>query len=101
MILPPQQPPIPFANPMIFPPGRLEKEAFQRKLEAERTLQMRRESWKKTQGDDMSETAKESAAARGSNATTIQDWTPIEYPPIETDDWTSADLLNELGDAAL
>jgi hypothetical protein len=42
-----------------------------------------------------------SDAVRGSNATTIQGRTPIEYPPLETDDWTAADLLNELGDAGL
>jgi len=52
---------------------------------------------------DMSKTTtlKESDAVQGSNATVVQDWTPIAHPPLETDDWTAADLLVELGDAAL
>lgn len=51
----------------------------------------------------MSETTtlNESEAVRGSNATTIHDWTPVEHPPLETDDWTAADLLDKLGDAGL
>lgn len=51
----------------------------------------------------MSETAtgKESDVVRGSNATIIHDRTRIEYPPLETDDWTAADLLEKLGDAGL